>query len=66
MIVVSLAFDVGLAAAMLGGWLLYFHERSRSRDYATDLAQCIHDYDLGRDDLRRALGHDEIERYLDD
>jgi len=27
--------------------LLYFRERGRSRDYATDLSQLIHDHDLG-------------------
>lgn len=45
----------------IGGWLLYLRERGRSRDYATDLSQVIHDYDLGRKDLRRSLGWDEIE-----
>ena len=45
---------------MVLGWLLYLRERARSRDYATDLAQIIHDYDLGREDLRRALEWDEI------
>jgi hypothetical protein len=47
------------------GWGLWFRERSRSRDYATDLSQLIHDHDLGRDDLRRSLGHDEIEQRFD-
>jgi len=42
--------------------LLYFRERGRSRDYATDLSQLINDYDLGRDDLRRSLKWDEIEQ----
>lgn|GEM_PF-4555778 len=45
----------------IGGWALYFRERQRSRDYATDHSQQIHDYDLGRDDLRRSLRWDEIE-----
>jgi hypothetical protein len=48
----------------LVGWALWFRERARSRDYATDLSQLIHDHDLGRDDLRRSLGHDEIEDRL--
>jgi hypothetical protein len=47
------------------GWALWFYERARSRDYATDLSQLIHDYELGRDDLRRSLSHDEIERSLE-
>jgi hypothetical protein len=47
-------------AVMLLGWFLYFHERERSRDYASDLAQLIYDYDLGREDLRRSLEWDEI------
>jgi hypothetical protein len=45
----------------IGGWILYFRERGRSRDYAADLAQLIHDHDLARGDLRRSLGWDEIE-----
>lgn len=58
--VVFLGFTWGLI-----GWAMYFRERSRSRDYATDLSQVIHDYGLGRDDLRRSLRHDEIENRLD-
>lgn len=47
-------------------WALYFswrhwRELQRSRDYATELSQLIHDYDLTRDDLRRSLNWDEIE-----
>jgi hypothetical protein len=57
--VILLVFTWGLV-----GWLLKFRERARSRDYATDLSQLIHDYDLDRDDLRRSLGHDEIEERL--
>lgn len=49
----------------IGGWLLYFRERDRSRDYATDLSQVIHDYDLGRNDLRRSLGWEEIEERVE-
>lgn len=45
---------------VIGGWLLYFRERKRSRDYATDLAQVIHDHDLDRNDLRRSLNWNEI------
>lgn len=47
------------------GWVLWFYERARSRDYATDLSQLIHDYDLGHDDLRRSLSHQEIEDRID-
>lgn len=47
------------------GWLLYFNERTRSRDYATDLVQVVCDYDLGREDLRRSLDWDEIDRRME-
>jgi len=59
--ILTLAFVVWAIA----GWLLYFSERERSRDYATDLSQLIYDYDLGRDDLRRSLDHEEIEERLE-
>ncbi|WP_435067717.1 hypothetical protein [Haloplanus sp. C73] len=61
MIVVDLFFGT----LALGGWILYFRERERSRDYATDLSQLIHDHDLGRDDLRRSLAWDEIEERVE-
>lgn len=47
------------------GWLLYFREHERSRDYVTDLMQVAHDYELTRDDLRRSLGYDEVEERLE-
>ena len=53
-----------LLAALL--WYLYAKGREKSRDYATDLAQVIHDHDLDSDDLRRSLNHDEITRRVDD
>lgn len=46
----------------LTGWLMWFRERGRSRDYATELSQLIHDYDLGVNDLRRSLKHREIRK----
>ena len=55
----------GLSLFAIFGWLLYFHERTRSRDYATDLSQVIHDYDLGREHLRRSLEWDEIAERVD-
>lgn len=57
-------FEVAAAAFSLGGWLLYFRERGRSRDYATDLLSVVHDYDLGREDLRRSLGWSEVEEQV--
>ena len=48
------------------GCLKYFVECERSRDYATDLLQVVHDYDLDAGDLRRSLEHDEIARRVDD
>jgi hypothetical protein len=60
----TLLLGSGLAFG-IAGWLLYFYERQRSRDYATDLSQLIHDYDLGREDLRRSLGWDEIDERID-
>jgi hypothetical protein len=54
----------GIFAWGVVGWAMYFREHGRSRDYAADLAQVIHDHDLGREDLRRSLGYDEIEDRL--
>lgn len=48
------------------GWYLYAKERAKSRDYATDLAQLIYDYDLDGEDLRRSLNHDEIKEKVYD
>jgi hypothetical protein len=55
-------------AAVFGlfAWGLYFRERRRSRDYATDLAQVIHDYPESTDSLRRSLKWDEISDRVDD
>lgn len=47
------------------GWLLYFREKEKSRDYVTDLSQLIYDYNLGRDDLRRSLRWSEVEDRVD-
>ena len=47
------------------GWGFYLNERARSRDYVTDLLQVVYDNDLGRDDLRRSLGHDEVDKRLE-
>jgi hypothetical protein len=58
---VETLLSVATMLFVIGGWVLYFRERERSRDYATDLAQLIHDHDLSRDDLRRSLNWDEIE-----
>lgn len=56
----------GLVAVWaLGGWLLYFRERDRSRDYVADLLQVVYDHDLGRDDLRRSLNHGEVEQQVE-
>lgn len=60
----SIAYGAALTFSF-GGWILYFRERGRSRDYATDLSQLIHDHDLGRDDLRRSLEWSEIEQRVD-
>lgn len=52
-------------ATCSGGWALYFRERRRSRDYATDLSQLIRDHDLDRADLRRSLKWSEIEESVE-
>ena len=65
----SLQMLVVAVAMVLGGvvgWLKYFVECERSRDYATDLLQVVHDYDLTAADLRRSLERDEIARRVDD
>lgn len=49
-------------AVLWGEWM---KERDQRRDYATDLAQAIHDYDLGRRDLRRSLDHKEVQRAVE-
>lgn len=48
------------------GWLLYFRERGRSRDYATDLAQILYDYPETKNSLRRATNWDEINDRVND
>lgn len=56
---------VGMLAFSFGGWLLYFRERDRSRDYVTDLMQVVHDNDLGKSDLRRSLKWSEVEQQVE-
>ena len=51
---------IGLFA--VSGWVLYFRERSRSRDYVTDLMQLVHDHDVGLDELRRSRDWKEVKR----
>lgn len=55
----------GFVLYAIVGWVLYFNERERSRDYVSDLMQLVYDHDLGRDDLRRSLGHDEVDDHLE-
>lgn len=60
--------ELGVAGVTLwgiGGWLLYFYERQRSRDYVTDLVQVVYDHNLGRDDLRRSLEWNEVYNRVD-
>jgi len=45
--------------------ILWFKERERSRDYATDLSKIIHDKDLDSRDLRRSLRHKEIRKEVE-
>lgn len=59
---VEFVFLVGFA---LAGWGLYFRENKYRRDVLTDLFQVMYDYDVGRDGLRRSLGHDEVEERLE-
>jgi len=44
---------------------LYSRERDRSRDYATELSNLIHKYDLDSRDLRRSLRHKEIRNQVE-
>ncbi len=46
-------------------YALWIEERDQRRDYATDLAQLIYDYDLDSRDLRRSLEHKEIRRAVE-
>ena len=55
----------GVILWAIGGWLLYFRERERSRDYVADLVQVIYDHGLGREDLRRSLEWDEVADCVD-
>jgi len=57
-------FLAGLSVFGIVGWLLYMKERKRSRDYATDLAQVLHDYPEATDSLRRSLQWDEIQKWV--
>ncbi len=57
--------NVVVAVVVVSGWVMYWRERHRSRDYVTDLMGIVYKHDLGREDLRRALGHDEVEERLE-
>jgi hypothetical protein len=48
------------------GWLFYFRERDRSRDYATDLSQILYDYPEAETSLRRATNWKEINDRVND
>jgi len=56
---------VGLWIFSITGWLLYFREVEVRRDVLTDLMQLIHDYDVGREELRRSLGYRPVEQRFD-
>lgn len=56
--------EVLYLAFAFGGWLFYYRERRRSRDYVTDLFTIMYRYDLGRGDLRRATGWSEVDKRL--
>jgi len=45
--------------------ILYYKEQQYRRDVLTDLVQLIHEYDIQRDELRRSVEYDEIEKYVD-
>jgi len=60
------AFTLLVGIVGIAGWVLYFRERERSRDYATDLAQVIHDYPECMDSLRRSLNWEEIATRVDE
>jgi len=55
----------GMTLFAIAGWLLYFRERERSRDYATDLVSVVYTYGVPRGDLRRSLQWDEIVHRVD-
>ena len=55
----------GVTLWAIAGWLLYFRERQRSRDYATDLVSIVYTYDVPREDLRRSLNWEEIVARVD-
>jgi len=63
--VVAAVVEVVVVAFALGGWVLYFRERERSRDYVTDLLAVVYDHDLARDDLRRSTNWSEVENKVE-
>jgi len=46
------------------GWTLYFEERNKRSDYATDLTNLIRQHDLDSRDLRRSLRHKEVRKAI--
>jgi len=57
-------YTLGMVVFGVFGWVMYFRERKRSRDYATDLSQLIHDYPLDEQSLHRSLQWREIRNRL--
>jgi len=53
---------LGISVFGFFGWCMYLRERNRSRDYATDISQVIHDFSESKDSLRRSLKWDEIQK----
>lgn len=51
-------------AVAFGGWVAYYRERKRSRDYVADLLSVVYRFDLGPADLRRATGWSEVDDRL--
>ena len=57
-------WGVTATAFYLIGWVMYFRERGKYRDAATDLVCIMRKHDIGADELRRTEDHDDIRDYL--
>lgn len=57
--------DVVLIVASMILFALWSRENHKRRDYATELSNLIHSYDLDSRDLRRSLRHKEIRKEVE-
>jgi len=57
--------DISLIIASTILFVLWSYERHKTRDYATELSNLIHEYGLDSRDLRRSLRYKEIRNQVE-